>query len=188
MLVKQVVSRLCARQVEGIWSTYTCRRTKDQSISLQWKRFLWLHEKTLSPVDPGKCELVTDDMSPGVVDQDSHCLVQTAYRNEELEDQDIEAKLTSINDSSAESVSHDCEISAGCYTIHYKPTKRGMHMLSVLINGTDVCNSPFDLMVYVNPMKLDLQPQNFIPHQLQLPYQVVRKSYASNSWAWRVNC
>ena len=118
----------------------------------------------VSSVDIEGYKITRDDFCVGIVDHD--CFVEVSYQRDELEPS-INATLTPLNCEPVPCIS-ELMPDRPFFKIKYKLTRRGRHKLSIRANGVDICSSPFDIMVYMEPKTIEL---TLLEIKLTLPYQ-----------------
>ncbi len=130
----------------------------------------------VSPADPKQCTAVGDGIKFGIVGEENEVTVKTVYHNGQpcLENQDLKTELR-LTLPSSEPL--DCSISnkkdaKGLYLLSYKTNSRGKHILSVTLNGVSIANSPFKLMMYINPKAKITTPHKTLIENLNQPYQI----------------
>ena len=104
-------------------------------------------------VDPAKCTV--DLTAPAEVGKPYVGTLTTRLSNGKPNNR--KCKVTCRINSLYNGVTTDCVIDKdgpGRYSIHYTPTVRGRHELSVLINGHHAAGSPFPVYVSIHPTQL----------------------------------
>ena len=115
---------------------------------------LCLTQANITPaVDPAKCTV--DLTAPAEVGKPYVGTLTTRLSNGKPNNR--KCKVTCHIKSLYNGVTTDCAIDKdgpGRYSIHYTPTVRGRHELTVLINGHHVAGSPFPVYVSIHPTLL----------------------------------
>ena len=106
-------------------------------------------------VDPTECTAEGPGTQVAEVGKSAQFTVCTVYQNGQLcrEQQVVKAELKSVvNDS----VTHTKVTSKGrgVYEVTYTPEVRGRHTLIVMVNGTQIAGSPFQVFAKIHPTQL----------------------------------
>jgi len=127
-------------------------------------------------IDPSKCSIVGfGDNEAKVGEQTEVSLVIKLSDNQPTKCKaEVESHLKSmLSDSTL-----GCEVSrkeTGLFCIKYTPTHRGLHTLSVFVNGKEIFESPLPLFVLTSPLNFS-QPISIISHSVSLPTAIAVNS------------
>ena len=120
-------------------------------------------------IDPSKCSITGFEASEAEVGR--HSEISLVIKLSDSRPTKCKAEVKShlkcmLNDSVL-----SCEVSreeTGQYSIEYTPIDRGLHTLSVFVNGKEILESPLPLFVLVSPKKFG-EPVSIISQSLSLP-------------------
>ena len=120
-------------------------------------------------IDPSKCSITGFEASEAEVGR--HSEISLVIKLSDSRPTKCKAEVKShlkcmLNDSVL-----SCEVSreeTGQYSIGYTPIDRGLHTLSVFVNGKEILESPLPLFVSVSPQNI-CEPISIISQSLSLP-------------------
>jgi DNA-binding beta-propeller fold protein YncE len=127
-----------------------------------------------SSADPIKCSATINKARVG---EEATVVVRTAYENGQpcIEPQEVVIQLHpegKMDNIIVTATVNECS-KQGEYLCVYTPNTRGWHLIHILVNKQEICNSPFELYVDMPPSQLKEVCRSI---KLDLPYQVVLTS------------